>query len=85
MAYNFLPAERDQLYLMPPSVTDWLEEGHLAFFLLDVVDQLDLSGFYENLRGARSRFGSPSGRKCLPGRIDDAVEHADVGSWTRKD
>jgi transposase len=50
MAYNFLPAERDQLYLMPPSVTDWLEEDHLAFFLLDVVDQLDLSGFYENYR-----------------------------------
>ena len=50
MAYNFLPAQRDQLYLMPPSVADWLEEGHLAFFLLDVVDQLDLSGFYEHYR-----------------------------------
>jgi transposase len=50
MAYNFLPAQRDQLYLMPPSVTEWLEEGHLAFFLLDVVDQLDLSGFYEHYR-----------------------------------
>ena len=26
MAYNFLPAQRDQLYLMPPSVSDWLAE-----------------------------------------------------------
>jgi hypothetical protein len=47
MAYNFLPAERDQLYLMPPSLRDWLPNDHLALFVLDVVDELDLSGFYE--------------------------------------
>jgi hypothetical protein len=35
MAYNFRAVERDRLYLMPPSVTDWLEEDHLAFFVLD--------------------------------------------------
>lgn len=50
MAYNFLPAQRDQLYLMPLSVSDWLAEDHLAFFLLDVVDHLDLSSFYEHYR-----------------------------------
>ena len=50
MAYNFLPAGRDQLYLMPPSVADWLEKGHLAFFLLDVVDALELSEFYGHYR-----------------------------------
>ena len=58
MAYNFLPAQRDQVYLMPPSLGEWLPGGHLAFFLLDVVGQLDLSGFYEHyrsdVRGARS-------------------------------
>ena len=51
MAYNFLPAQRDQVYLMPPSLSEWLPGDHLAFFLLDVVDHLDLSGFYEHYRG----------------------------------
>src|SRR5229473_3309217 len=50
MAFNFLPAERDQLYLMPPSVRDWLPDDHLAWFVLDVVDELDLSGFYTRYR-----------------------------------
>ncbi|HEX3522532.1 MAG TPA: IS1182 family transposase [Stellaceae bacterium] len=39
-------ADRDQVYLMPPSITDWLPDDHLAFFVLDVVDELDLSAFY---------------------------------------
>ncbi len=50
MAYNFLPVERDQLYLMPPSVTDWLDEDHLAFFVLDAVDEMDLDPFYAKYR-----------------------------------
>ena len=50
MAYNFLPAQRDHIYLMPPSLSEWLPGDHLAFFRLDVVDQLDLSGFYEHYR-----------------------------------
>jgi hypothetical protein len=50
MAYNFLPAQRDQVYLMPPSLDEWLPGAHLAHFLLDVVGQLDLSGFYEHYR-----------------------------------
>ena len=35
MAYNFLPVERDQSFLLPPSMRDWLPEDHLAFFMLD--------------------------------------------------
>jgi transposase len=46
MSYNVRMADRDQVYLMPPSITDWLAEDHLAFFVLDVVDELDLSAFY---------------------------------------
>jgi transposase len=38
--------DRDQLFLMPPSVRDWLPGDHLAWFVLDVVDELDLGGFY---------------------------------------
>jgi transposase/DNA-directed RNA polymerase specialized sigma24 family protein len=50
MAYNFVAADREQLMLMPPSVADWLPEDHLAWFVLDVVAELDLSGFYAGYR-----------------------------------
>src|SRR5947208_7747078 len=50
MAYNFLCAERDQLCVMPPSLSDWLAKDHLALFVLDVVDELDLSVFYARYR-----------------------------------
>lgn len=45
MGYNFVAVDREQLLLMPPSVSDWLPEGHFAWFVLDVVDELDLSMF----------------------------------------
>src|SRR6266536_2884070 len=46
MSYNFLRADRDQPFLLPPDVRDWLTDGHLAWFVLDVVDHLDLQPFY---------------------------------------
>jgi transposase len=46
MAYNFLPGDRDQPFLLPPDLRDWLPGEHLAWFVLDVVDQLDLTVFY---------------------------------------
>lgn len=42
--------DRDQGFLLPPSVRDWLPEGHLAFFVIDVVAELDLTGFYAAFR-----------------------------------
>lgn len=50
MAYNFLPCDRNQAYLLPPSLTDWLPEDHLAWFVLDAVEQIDLSEFYKKYR-----------------------------------
>lgn len=50
MAYNLLAADRDQVYLLPPSLTDWLPEDHLAWFVLDAVDQMDLDAFYADYR-----------------------------------
>jgi transposase len=50
MAYHFLRAAHDQPFLLPPDLRDWLPEGHLAWFVLDVVDQLDLSPFYRQHR-----------------------------------
>lgn len=50
MSYNLRTEDRDQLLLMPPSLEDWLEEGHLARTVLAVVDEFDLDGFYASLR-----------------------------------
>ncbi len=50
MGYNFLTVERDQVFLMPPSSTEWLEEDHLAWFVLDAVEQMDLSAFHAGYR-----------------------------------
>src|SRR5919199_6727022 len=46
MAYHFLRGDRDQPFLLPPDLRDWLPADHLAWFVLDVVDQLDLTPFY---------------------------------------
>ena len=44
MNKTFRPYEPRQSFLLPPSPTEWLPEDHLAYFVLDVVRQLDLSG-----------------------------------------
>lgn len=41
MAYDYLRADREQLFLMPVCMREWLEEGHLALFVIDAVTQLD--------------------------------------------
>ena len=50
VAVNVRVADRDQVFLMPPSVADWLPDGHLAWFVVDVVAELDLSGFSASYR-----------------------------------
>jgi transposase len=50
MAQSFLSCDRDQDFLMPPSVREWLPAGHLAWWLLEVVEQLDLDAFYGEYR-----------------------------------
>jgi len=40
---RFKPITRDMDYLFPPSMNDWLPEEHLARFIVEIVDQLDLS------------------------------------------
>jgi transposase len=47
---NFVSVDRDQLMLMPPSMTEWLPEDHLVWFVLDVVDEFDLSAFVARYR-----------------------------------
>ena len=37
MPQNFLACDREQVFLMPPDVREWLPEGHLAWFVVDAV------------------------------------------------
>ena len=46
MAANYLPYEPQQMLLLPEAIQDWLPEGHLAHFISDTVDTLDLSAFH---------------------------------------
>jgi transposase len=50
MAQNFVACDREQELLLPPSLREWLPEGHLAWFVIDAVAAFDLSGFYAAYR-----------------------------------
>src|SRR5215208_562020 len=47
---NFVACDREQVLLLPPSLREWLPEGHLAWFVIDAVAAFDLSGFYAAYR-----------------------------------
>jgi transposase len=48
MSYEFLPYDPDQMFLFPPSPQDWLPEDHLAYRVIDVVNEFDLSAFFSS-------------------------------------
>jgi transposase len=50
MGARFIGCDRDQVFLMPPSVRDWVPEGHLLWTVLDAVAELDLSAIYAEYR-----------------------------------
>lgn len=50
MGQNFLDCDREQAFLLPPSLRDWLPEDHLAWFVIDSVGGLDLAAFYAAYR-----------------------------------
>jgi transposase len=47
---NFIACDRDQELLLPPSLRDWLPDDHLAWFVIESVEELDLSEFYASYR-----------------------------------
>lgn len=51
MDKKFKECNRDQMYLLPPSLRDWLPEGHLAYFIIDLMDHLDLSEIHASYGG----------------------------------
>ena len=56
---NFRPIDRDTGFLLPPSVDEWLPEKHLARFVVEVIDALDLSTMSRSYRGAGSASYHP--------------------------
>src|SRR5437867_13081966 len=50
MGQNFLTCDRDQPLLLPPDLHDWLEEDHLAWFVIEAIEELDLDAFYASYR-----------------------------------
>ena len=61
MPASYIPYEPDQDFLLPPSLKEWLPEGHLAYFVCDAIDSLDLSAFH-----ARYAAGGPRNQPFDP-------------------
>jgi len=71
MPASYLPYEPDQGFLLPPSASEWLPEGHLAYFLSDSVDSLDMSAFHE-----RYEQGGPRNQQFHPGMMVKVLVYA---------
>src|SRR3982751_1643458 len=50
MAQNFIEGCREQGFLLPPDVREWLPADHLAWFVIDAAGEMDLSAFYAAYR-----------------------------------
>ncbi|MFH5823919.1 transposase [Georgenia sp. AZ-5] len=58
MARGYRPVDRDQQYLLPPDMREWLPPGHLVWFVISVIDSLDISEFEAGSRlGGVGRAG----------------------------
>src|SRR5271155_1827164 len=57
---NFREFDRETIFLLPPSLNDWLPERHLARFVVEVVDGLDLSAMVRSYRGTGSAGYHPA-------------------------
>ena len=61
MAFSYVPVDRDQLWLLPPSIQEWLPEGHLARFVIEVVERVDTTVLHQrhSLDGVGRRAFNP--------------------------
>src|SRR5258707_1684212 len=57
---NFRTIDRETAYLLPPSVNEWLPERHLARFIVEGIDRLDLSAMSRSYRGTGSASYHPT-------------------------
>ena len=71
MTTSYLPYEPRQARLMPDALQDWLPEGHLAYFISDTVDQLELGAFH-----ARYAKGGPRNQPFHPAMMVKVLVYA---------
>jgi transposase len=58
VAWGYRPVDRDQQFLLPLDMREWLPESHLVWFVIETVEQLDTSGFHErSVLGGVGRAG----------------------------
>jgi hypothetical protein len=57
---NFRELDRETRFLLPPSLNEWLPERHLARFVVEVIDGLDLSAMVTSYRGTGSAGYHPA-------------------------
>jgi transposase len=50
VAKHYAPVRRDELMLLPPDVRDWLPRGHVAWFVLDVIERMDTSALHRRAK-----------------------------------
>ena len=55
MSTSYIPYHPEQQQLLPSALQDWLPQGHLAYFISDTVDSLNLSAFHARYAGGGSR------------------------------
>jgi transposase len=68
MNNGFKPFNRDQMFLLPPAMKDWLPKGDLAWFIIDVADSLDLSEIYRHYEVAAGADGQALRSKAHSGQ-----------------
>jgi hypothetical protein len=51
VAFDFVACDCDRELLLPPSLREWLAADHLAWFVIDAVEEIDLDAFYTVYRG----------------------------------
>ncbi len=75
---NFRPTDRRTGFLMPPSVEEWLPQRHLARFVVEVIDGLDLKSMSKIYRGSGSASYHPATLLGLLGPVDKPRPDADA-------
>ena len=60
MSVNFFDCDRKTSFLFPPSIEDWLPQGHLARFVVEIVERLDLRSLTESYAGRGSQPHNPA-------------------------
>ena len=76
MPQNFIESRREQGFLLPPDVREWLAPDHLAWFVIDAVKDMDFRAFYAAYRA--DGHGAAAYEPSVMGRIQLVVATLDV-------